>query len=145
MIKNLKLRITNCSPGFTLVELLISIAIMATLMAILLPNFMGARERARDAQKIQDIGAMKNALRIYYNDRQAYPTGTATMLDDTFSSYMTNTLNLGYTYSYTQQNSGDGFIISIGLEAGSGNDDTDSQVKCGLGTTTDKIYTVCAR
>lgn len=51
-------------------ELLIAIGIMGTLMAILLPNFMGARERARDAQKLQDMGAIKNALRLYYNDNQ---------------------------------------------------------------------------
>jgi len=53
-----------------LVELLVVISIIGTLVAILLPNFMGARERARDAQKIQDAYAIKNALRMYYNDNQ---------------------------------------------------------------------------
>ena len=59
--------------GFTLVELLVSISIMATLMAVLLPNLVGARERARDAQKVSDMGSIKNGLRMYYNDNQKYP------------------------------------------------------------------------
>ena len=100
--------------GFTLVELLISIGIMGTLMAILLPNFMGARERAKDAQRIQDLGAMKSALRLYYNDNQSYPT----VIDVGMTSYMSNILNLGYTYYQT--NNGDGFVVCSVLDAGVG-------------------------
>lgn len=143
--------------GFTLVELLISIAIMATLMAILLPNFMGARERARDAQKIQDLGAMKNALRLYYNDNQSYPLGSGGQLGVGMTGYMAKVMNLGYTYNYYQTDNGDGFVLCAGLEVGTGNDDIDSQSKCGIqslafgicglgvGATGDRVYTVCAK
>lgn len=145
------------NQAFTLVELLVAISIMAVLMALLMPNFMSARERARDAQKIQDLGAMKSALRIYYNDKQAYPTGAGGSLDNTFSGYMTNAANLGYTYGYYQTDSGDGFVTCVGLESGQGNDDLESQAKCGVqslgfgvcglgaGATGDKVYTVCAK
>ncbi|MCX6726985.1 MAG: type II secretion system protein [Candidatus Shapirobacteria bacterium] len=132
--------------AFTLVELLVSIAIIATLTAILLPNFMGARERAKDAQKEQDMGAIKSALRLYYNDKQAYPTpvGTGGSLASTFSTYMSAVTNLGYGYTYEQTNSGDGFLLKVGLDSGQGDDDINSQSRCGIGDTVDKLYVVCA-
>ncbi|MBP9818201.1 type II secretion system protein, partial [Candidatus Shapirobacteria bacterium] len=92
----------NSHNGFSLVELLVSIGIIATLTAILLPNFMGARERAKDAQNIQDMGAMKNALRIYYNDVQAYPTGSGMTIGTGFTGYITTASHLGYVYNNYQ-------------------------------------------
>lgn len=126
-------------------------------MAILLPNFMGARERARDAQKLQDMGAIKNALRLYYNDNQSYPAGSGGALGVGMTAYMSNVMSLGYTYNYYQLNNGDGFVACVGLEGGAGNDDTDSQQKCGVsslglglcglgvGATGNNVYVVCAK
>ena len=132
-----------------------AIAIMATLMAILLPNLMGARERAQDAQKIQNLSAVKSGLRLYYNDHQAYPTGAGVNLDVGFSAYVSNT---GSTdYKYYQTDSGDGFILCTTLNSSVGTDDTDSQVKCGVtsvissvcglnvGSTGEGVYAVCAK
>lgn len=135
--------------GFTLVELLVSISIIAVLSAILLPNFMGARERARDSAKIQELYSIKNGLRAYYNDVQAYPTGTGVVLNATgMSQYVPNISSIGHTYYQT--NGGEGFNLCVGLEAGAGDDDINSQIKCGIGTsvcgrgtTLDKLYVVC--
>ena len=63
--------------AFSLIELLVVIAIIAVLTAIALPNFLSARERARDAKKKQEMHEMKNALRLYYNDYQSYPTAAS--------------------------------------------------------------------
>ena len=63
--------------GFTLIELLIVISIIGILAALLLANFSGTRERARDTKRKSDLNQMKNALRLWYNDYQKYPaTGT---------------------------------------------------------------------
>lgn len=59
--------------GFSLIELLVAIAIMAVIMAFALPNYLGARERARDAKLKAEMAQLKNALRMYYNDYQRYP------------------------------------------------------------------------
>ena len=61
--------------GFTLIELLIVIAIIATILAAAVPNFLSARERAKDAKKKAEFNQVKNALRLYYNDYQKYPAG----------------------------------------------------------------------
>lgn len=148
--------------GFSLIELMVVISIIATLTAILLPNFMGARERARDTQKIQDLNSMKNALRTYYNDFQAYPTGTVVgvsnvggTLTPSFASYMPGVSDFDYTYSYYMKDNGETFNLCVGLDSGQGSDDTSSQSKCGamttgvcnlsVGITQDKLFVVCAK
>jgi len=56
------------SLGFTLIELLVVIAIISSLSALLVPNFMGARERARDAQRKSDLKQIQKALEMYRQD-----------------------------------------------------------------------------
>ena len=61
--------------GFTLLEILVVIAIMGVLSALLLPNFMDARSRARDTQRKNDLKQMQRALEMYKLDQnpQSYP------------------------------------------------------------------------
>lgn len=63
--------------AFTLIELIVVIAITAVLLAVAIPNLLGARERARDAARKQEVQEMKTALRLYYNDHQEYPAADA--------------------------------------------------------------------
>jgi len=127
-----KMKIVNKIGGFTLIELLVAISIIATLTAIVLPNFMGARERAKDTQKKEDMAALKNALRMVYNDTQSYPVDQLTMVS-AVTPYMPNVdqLDDNYTYTYTPINNNDGFQLCVEMESmGQLQDNTDSQERC---------------
>ena len=129
--------------GFTLIELLVSISIIGLLAAILLPNFVGARQRAKDSQKIQELNSVKNALALYYGDYQTYPAGNEDddCLDSELVPYLTSISQIEYVY--TQRDSGEGFLLKVTLESSSGNEDTNSQEKCGIVDVVENIYAVC--
>lgn len=59
--------------GFTLIELLVVIFIIGILATLIVANFQGARQRARDSKKKTELNNLKTALRLYYNDYQNYP------------------------------------------------------------------------
>lgn len=61
------------NKGFSLVELIIVIAIMAVLIAVLAPQYMRFIERGRAASDRDNVKAIQGALEVYYVD----PTGDA--------------------------------------------------------------------
>jgi len=62
--------------GFTLIELLIVVAIIGILAGIAIPNFLGARNKARVARVFADFRTIGTALESYYVDNTEYPSGT---------------------------------------------------------------------
>ena len=61
--------------GFTIVELLIVIVVIAILAAITIVAYNGTQQRARDARRDQDVAAIAKALELYYIDNGKYPSG----------------------------------------------------------------------
>ena len=62
--------------GFTIIELLIVIAIIGILATLVLTNFRGAQAKGRDTVRQNDINSMYQKLEEYYNDEGSYPTAT---------------------------------------------------------------------
>lgn len=59
--------------GFTLIEMMIVVAIIAILVAILVPNFMRARAQAQTAACEANLKEIATALELYQTDHQEYP------------------------------------------------------------------------
>ena len=75
--------------AFTLIEMMIVVAIIAILVAILVPNFMRARAQAQTAACEGNLKEIATALEEYETDHEAYP-------DVTTATNVTNTdTNLG--------------------------------------------------
>jgi type IV pilus assembly protein PilA len=62
-------------PGFTLVELLIVMLVLALLAAIALPSFFGQRDKARDAEAKQTLTTAQLATETYALDNDGKYTG----------------------------------------------------------------------
>lgn len=62
------------NKGFTLVELLTVIAILAILASVVLSNLVNARTKSRDATRVTNIKQFQTALEIYRNKFGSYPT-----------------------------------------------------------------------
>ncbi|MEM1010582.1 MAG: type II secretion system protein, partial [Planctomycetota bacterium] len=59
--------------GFTLVELLVVIGIIALLVGILIPTIARVRQAAFATDSAATVRALTNAIQTYYDDFQAYP------------------------------------------------------------------------
>jgi prepilin-type N-terminal cleavage/methylation domain-containing protein len=97
------MRIKTCrSPGFTLVEIMIVVAIIGLLATMAIPNFMKSRETAQ-------LGAIINNLRVIENAKDTwaleYRKGTGdTPADSDIAQYLRNNvfppaLVVGETYT----------------------------------------------
>lgn len=67
--------IKKVQQGFTIIELLIVIAIIGILAGLVLNNFQGAQAKARDVQRRADINSIHGKLEEYYNNNNGYPDG----------------------------------------------------------------------
>jgi general secretion pathway protein G len=59
--------------GFTLVELMVVVAIIALLAAIIIPNYVHARAQAAVSESEANLKQIATSLELYYGDNQAYP------------------------------------------------------------------------
>jgi len=64
---------TSNNKGFTLVELLIVVAILAILIIVSLASLTKERTKAQDAKIKADLHSLKIAFENYYNDNNCYP------------------------------------------------------------------------
>ncbi len=58
--------------AFTLIELLIVVAIIGILAAIAVPNFLNAQTRAKVARVVSDLKAITQSMEMYYLDHNSY-------------------------------------------------------------------------
>ncbi len=58
-------KIKNTKSGFTLIEVLVAVAIVSIISAIAMASFSQARAGARDKQRVADLAQIELAMRLY--------------------------------------------------------------------------------
>ena len=60
--------------GFTLIELMVVLAIIGVLAALIVPNVLGRADEARVTAARTDVGNLMQALKLYRLDNQRFPS-----------------------------------------------------------------------
>lgn len=138
------------SRGFTLIELLVVIAIIGILTAFLVANFIGVKQRARDAQRKSDLRNIQAALEIYRSDNGSYPDpfpsscGSAwqqgtTVYMQTVPCDPLNTGQFKYTYNFS---SGAYSLIACLENVKDSQKDTSNSPPCDITNNTNWSYSL---
>jgi general secretion pathway protein G len=69
------------SAGFTLLEMVIVLAIIGILAAIVAPSLFVALSRSREATLQQDLKIMRKLIDDYYGDKGTYPPSLQTLVE----------------------------------------------------------------
>ena len=79
MLQKLRARLDRDEEGFTLIELMVVVLIIAILIAIAIPTFLGARERAQNRSAQSNVRNALTAEKTSYTDTQTYSATSATL------------------------------------------------------------------
>ena len=66
--------------GFSLIELIVALAILATILAIAVPRYFSNIETAQENVLREDLYIMRSAIDHYFSDQNAYPNELADLV-----------------------------------------------------------------
>lgn len=72
------------AQGFTLIELIVVMAIIALLITIVAPRYMKSLEKSKEAVLKQDLSVMRDALDKYYGDVGKYPNSLDELVEQKY-------------------------------------------------------------
>jgi general secretion pathway protein G len=76
--------------GFTLIELIVVVAIIGILAAVAVSNVKWAQTKAREAALRHDLFEMRKAIDDYYADKQKYPESLQTLKQEHYLRNLPN-------------------------------------------------------
>lgn len=125
---------TKLTKAFTLIEILIVLAVIGVLAAIVIASTASARAGARDTRRVGDLKEIQLGLAVYYDVNRSYPAALSTLAatgqkylpaiptDPTGAAYeyvrlTTTTYCLGATLESLNHSPGDNSACSTGGSA----------------------------
>lgn len=70
--------------GFTLIELIVVLAVVATLLTLALPRYFSSIDRSKEAVLKENLYLVRDAIGKYYADKGKYPESLDAMVTDKY-------------------------------------------------------------
>lgn len=115
--------------GFTMIELLVSLAIIAVLFTAVMVLVGGFKEKSRDSRRMSDVREINKALTLYANSNGGFPISSSQIVitgEDIVSNALetagfitavpSDPIHPTNSYAYQTDIKGNSFIISFCLE-----------------------------
>lgn len=118
--------------GFTLVELMIVITVIAILATIAVVSFTRVQKQARDTKRKAEIKSLQTALQAYFTEKNTYPVKTSATsasagLTGLTPSYISSlpaapqgTTGTNTAYMYVSDSDGYKYALCVDLESAQG-------------------------
>lgn len=108
----------HSQKGFTLIELMVVIAILGILAALVLPKLSGTNDAAKNGRMIADLRTIDGAMNMYFAEHKTYSTATIANLQSSgyLNSVPTDATGAAFVLSDADDN---GYNLS-GTKAGTG-------------------------
>lgn len=105
------------SKGFTLVELMVVVAVIAILAALAMPQFLSASEKAKEAKVKSDISTISNAAQLYMMDKSkdTVPTVEELYKSGYLSDHVKTPKGTDYTLAKENNEGGEGYHIKVSV------------------------------
>jgi type IV pilus assembly protein PilA len=127
MLSSIKQRLDREDEGFTLIELMVVVLIIAILLAIAIPTFLSARDSANSRAAESNLRNALTAEQEYYTNNQAFSATPASM------SATEN--NLSWVTADATTNPSNAIVVAVGT-----NSNTDDTVFLGARGADGKCY-----
>ncbi len=115
--------------GFTLIEILIVVAIIGILASVVVVGLGPAQKKGRDSRRVSDLRSVQNALELYYGKNGSYPVPNGTWTQ--FAAVLTgagigtnqipNDPTASRDYVYSADANGTTYVLAAQLEDATGN------------------------
>ena len=115
--------------GFTLIEILIVVAIIGILASVVVVGLGPAQKKGRDSRRVSDLRSVQNALELYYGKNGQYPIVGVGSWDE-FATVLTgagigtnqipNDPTTSRDYIYKVDDSGTTYVLGAQLEDAGG-------------------------
>ena len=103
----MKRSMKRIQKGFTLIELMIVVAIIGILAAVALPAYQDYTKRAKVSEVLLAASSAKNTIAEYANTQNALPSSTQVSIDSQVSTYVASVAWDGTKITATAKGTGD--------------------------------------